>query len=64
MHPEWTYTYVLVEGPRPTDPVLSRGPTWESDGARWVDPGDAPALPLHPALRADWPWLVGELEAG
>jgi len=63
VHPEWTYTYVLAETPRPADPVLSRGLTWESDGARWVDVGDVPALPLHPSLRTDWPWLVGELTA-
>jgi 8-oxo-dGTP diphosphatase len=54
VHPDWSYTYVLVEAPRPADPVVSRGGGWESDGARWVDLGDVPALGLHPALRADW----------
>jgi 8-oxo-dGTP pyrophosphatase MutT (NUDIX family) len=62
-HPSWTYTYVLAETARPEDPVLARTGGWESDGARWVDLADVPSRPLHPALRADWPRVLRELEA-
>lgn len=62
-HPEWTYTYVLVEAPRPADPVVSSGLHWESDGAEWVDLARVPDLGLHPGLRGDWPRLVDALGA-
>jgi len=57
-HPDWSYTYVLVEAPRPADPIVSRGGGWESDGARWVDLAAVPALGLHPSLRGDWPYVL------
>jgi ADP-ribose pyrophosphatase YjhB (NUDIX family) len=60
-HPEWTYTYVLVETPRPPDPVVSTGLGWESDGAEWVDLPDVAGLGLHPGLRGDWPRLLATL---
>jgi len=60
-HPSWTYTYVLVEAPRPDDPELVATGGWESDGARWVDLSDVPTLPLHPGLRGDWPRVLAEL---
>ena len=62
-HPEWTYTYVLVEAPRAADPVFSPGAGWESDGAEWVDLGEVPGLGLHPSLRADWPRLAEALRS-
>jgi 8-oxo-dGTP diphosphatase len=61
VHPDWTYTYVLVEAPRPLDPVLAATGGWESDGARWVDLSAAPDLPLHPSLRSDWPRVLEQL---
>lgn len=61
VHPDWTYTYVLVEAPRPDEPVVSRGTGWESDGSRWVDLADVTDLELHPSLGADWQRLVEEL---
>ena len=61
-HPEWTYTYVLVEAERPADPVVSRGGGWESDGARWVDLDDVAGFRLHPGLRGDWPRLLAGLQ--
>ena len=61
VHPDWTYTYVLVEAPRPADPVVSLGGGWESAGARWVDLADVSGLDLHPSLRSDWPRLLGLL---
>lgn len=61
VHPDWTYTYVLVEAKRPEDPVVTTGGGWESDGSRWVDLADVPALTLHPSLAADWPRVLREL---
>jgi 8-oxo-dGTP pyrophosphatase MutT (NUDIX family) len=61
VHPEWTYTYVLVEATRAADPVFSTGGGWESDGAEWVDLAEVPNLGLHPSLRADWPRLLEAL---
>jgi 8-oxo-dGTP diphosphatase len=58
VHADWTYTYVLVEAPRPTDPVVSSGGGWESAGARWVDLADVSGMDLHPSLRGDWPRLL------
>ncbi len=62
-HPEWTYTYVLVETARPEDPVLPVSGGWESDGARWVDLGDVPRRELHPRLATDWPDVLAALRA-
>jgi 8-oxo-dGTP diphosphatase len=61
VHPDWSYTYVLTEAPRPDDPVVTTGGGWESDGAPWVDLGDVPALGRHPGLRGDWPSLLEAL---
>ena len=62
-HPEWTYTYVLVEAVRPEDPVLPVSGRWESDGARWVDLDDVPRWELHPSLASDWPDVLAALRA-
>jgi 8-oxo-dGTP diphosphatase len=62
-HPEWTYTYVLAETPRPDVPDLPGGLTWEADRTTWVDLDEAAGLPLHPVLRQDWPWLHDLLAA-
>ena len=60
-HPDWSYTYVLVEAPRPEDPHVPHSGGWESDGARWVDLAAVPALALHPSLHGDWPMLLDAL---
>ncbi len=61
VHPEWSYTYVLVETVRPADPALPRTGGWESDGAAWVDLVDVPSLALHPSFAQDWPNLLRAL---
>lgn len=61
VHPEWTYSYVLVEADRPENAFVSHGLGWESDGAMWVDLAAVEDRGLHPSLLADWPWLRGEL---
>lgn len=62
-HPEWTYTYVLAEGDREDTRLLGRSWDWESDGTAWVAIDEVHALPLHPVLRDDWPWLAEALIA-
>jgi 8-oxo-dGTP diphosphatase len=57
-HPEWSYTYVLAESVRPEEADLPGGTTWEADRTTWVDLEAVAALPLHPALAADWPRLL------
>jgi 8-oxo-dGTP diphosphatase len=54
-HGDWSYTYVLAEAERPTDPRL--GTSWEADRTRWVDLDRVATRRLHPGLRADWPTL-------
>src|SRR3954451_4653610 len=64
-HPDWTYTYVLAETPRPREPVLTGGAMrWEAQQTGWVELEVVPSLRLHPTLRADCPRLVGELQPG
>lgn len=57
-HPEWSYTYVLAETPRPGRAVL-RGAdeTWESDQTMWIDLAAVGTMRLHPGLRLAWPDL-------
>lgn len=63
-HVDWSYTYVLGQGPRPDDPVLARAGSsaWEVARTTWVDLDDVPALRLHPGLRTDWERLRAEVE--
>jgi 8-oxo-dGTP pyrophosphatase MutT (NUDIX family) len=62
-HVDWSYTYVLAEGERPTDPELARAgsTSWEAARTTWVDLDEVTALRLHPGLRADWDWLREEI---
>ena len=53
-HPEWSYTYVLAETPRPVDPDLPGGRTWEALRTMWIDLDRIAEFTLHPGLRTDW----------
>lgn len=56
-HGEWSYTTLVVDVPVLFEPVAA---SWETAGWRWVTADEAPAMALHPALRAAWPRLTGD----
>ncbi|MDX6300234.1 MAG: 8-oxo-dGTP diphosphatase [Nocardioidaceae bacterium] len=57
-HPEWSYTYVLAEASRPSDPVLVGGAMRvEALQTTWINLELVESLDLQPLLRADWPRL-------